>query len=193
MYIKSTGFAFDCRRDCKKDLGIVESYDVKYKNGIQIVKLTTAVNAYGMIVKPSYSDINMGFTPIKALTQNETFEEDVNKFIRSHKLIFSKLTDTTLIVTATLQYDMATGRLLIDKCKVVFYAPKTTSDSIPEVTSNGGKQEPAVICDRVDVVNGVNTMVITKDILYGYKSSFLSQLTVENTKDKYKYIQARVL
>ena len=161
MHIKSTGFAFDCRRDCKKDLGIVESYDVKYKNGVQIVNLTTAVNAYGMIVKPSYSDINMGFTP--------------------------------MIVTATLQYDMATGSLLVDKCKVVFYAPKTTSDTIPEVTSNGGKQEPAVICDRIDIINGVNTMVITKDILNGYKSSFLSQLTIENTKDKYKYIQARVL
>lgn len=192
MHIKNVGYIFDCRYDCYKNVGVIDSFDIMFKMGIQNVKLVTAVDAYGKIIKPVYSDTCDGFSSLDKLISKETFDKDLERFIKSHKMFFSKLGDFAMIVVADLKFDQTTGAFLEEKSLINFYVPKYVDDNIPEVVSHGAKQEPAVVCDRVSDTDGVNTMVIKSSLYQNYRSSFLADLTANCTVDKKNYLSFRL-
>lgn len=193
MLSNKLGYIFECRQDSKGTLGVMESYNIRFKGNIQVVSIITAIDVNGNVVVPAYNDLSLGFIPLSNLLDIDNLDESVTKFVRSNKPYFSKFGTFNLIVKADISFARDTGGLLYEDSIVNFYAPKTASTNITEINNkNNGKPVPALICDKVSVSAGINTFPIAQELYNAYKMNFLKKFTALNTKDRISYIKTRI-
>lgn len=183
MLIENLGYIFECRSDCKNNIGVMESYKVLFRDNAQNVTITCAIDTTGKIITPAYNDLSLGFKP---LTNNCKDAADVERFMKSNKPFFGKLGEFAMIASGTIVYDKVTGELLSTK-DLKFYVPKTVSTSVLD------GEIPALVCDMVGTSKGLNVFEIGEPIYNGYVQSFLSCLSQEITSTKLNYLSYLIL
>lgn len=180
MVTNNLGYNFECRLDCNKKVGFIQSFKVSIAKGVQASYISCAVDAYGRIVMPAYNSRSLGFRPLSEICDTE---EALHKYIRSNKSAFGLLGSFSMIADVTLRFDLSSGELLDDSL-ISFYVPKTVVDSM-----QGFKEGvPVLICERVTSSGGLNTIKITKTTYDAYISAFKSCVTLQNTSSREDFI-----
>lgn len=189
MVINNLGYIFECRQDVNGSLGVMENFRVMFKNDEQRVSLTFGIDNCGKIVVPAYSDMSLGFKPLTAMFQTK---ESIDNFVRSNKPYFGKLGAFSMIASGTIIFSKETGEIKSTD-GLGFYVPKTTAQTVKEIVDKRGYHQPALICEKLSTVKGLNNFVVSEAIYNGYLTNFLSCLSAENTKDRNAFISAVTL
>lgn len=186
MVINNLGYIFECRQDVNDNLGVMENFQVMFKDDEQRVKLTWGIDNCGKVVVPAYNDISLGFKPLPMIFQTK---ESIESFVRSNKPYFGKLGAFSMIASGTIIFNKETGEIKSTD-GLGFYVPKTTAQSVKEIVDKKGVHQPALICEKLSTVKGLNNFVVSDAIYQGYLTNFLSCLNAEITKDRNAFICA---
>lgn len=180
MITNNLGYNFECRLDCNKKVGFIQSFKVINSKGVQVSNIACAVDSYGKIVIPAYNNLSLGFRPLTEICETE---EALHKYIRSNKSAFGLLGSFSMIANVTLRFDLSNGQLLDDSI-IDFFVPKTV------VSSMQGFKEgvPVLICEKVTSSGGLNTIKVTATMHNAYISAFKSCVNMQNTSGREEFI-----
>lgn len=192
MYTNNIGYIFECREASGK-LGIMENFKVYIHDNERRVSIISCVDFNGNLVTPAFVDLSSGFEPLSRLADDmESLSDTVERFVRSNKPYFGVLDSIALIAVMKLVYDVNTGELIEDGTSIELYMPKIKIDSLHKAVPNAkGKDCPALVCEKLDSKDGINTYVVTNTVLKGYEQKLLSNVSSEICKDRYSYLYAR--
>lgn len=190
MYKNNLGYIFECKKDDRGNLGIKESFNFSYRDDIQKVKAEFGVDINGSILCPAYLDKALGLTSLKSLVSGETFDEDIDKFVRSNRATYSLSSATYLVCVLDAKISKSTHSWVNDELRINFYVPKG-STSLKRL--NIDSKELGIVCDIAASSGKLNTFHVSEGVLLGYKQVVLSQLCDIITEDKKAYIKGRVI
>lgn len=162
MVVNNTGYIFECRRDPFGNYGVVESIDVRYKDDIKRISIVLALDSLGNLVIPSTINRSTGF---KALSETHGTKEAIDALVRGSKPMYAPLGQFAILAAGSIQYNRETFKVVTTQ-DLNFYAVKTVIEDFE------GKY-PAIACDIIKTVDGINTMKITT-LAY---ETFLSSVT----------------
>ena len=204
MHSNNNGFVFACRRDCLGNIGVMEGYSTVIRGDEQIVFFTCCVDFDGKPVKPAHIDISSGFLPLDTLVESEeTFDADLQRFVKSNKPYFGVMSNFAMIANVTLKYNINTGDLIENKSVIDFFVPVKSVASIYDVDPEYRKADcPAVVCERAVIgvkdengkliAKGVHTFGVEESVLKAYKVMLCKSFTLESTSSRLNYLKSRL-
>lgn len=164
MVCNNMGYIFECRKDTNGGIGIIESFKVLYKGDEQHVTLTCAIDSNGDLVIPAGSTLSLGFLPLNKICQTP---EDVASFVRGNKPYYAKFGEFAILGHGTLVFDKSTKKL-ISSTGFGLYAPKVFLESYKEFVDPKGVPQPAFVCEKVWMNDGLNYLKIGNDLYQKY-------------------------
>ena len=173
--IKGDGYHFKGNKDCNDKMGVILDITTTINDAKQITELALVVDAEGNLIAPAYKSKSLGFVP---LLNDFTTEADMNTFYRSNRSLYGVVGSFVMIVHGFITYRKDSEELIEEKLS--FYIPKNIVN------------EQEVVCDKVDVSKGINTMVVNANILNAYKNRVLDSLNSKNMNGKLNYISSLV-
>lgn len=188
MITNNLGYCFECRNGTKKDYGVMESYKILYKGDELRVSLVLAVDSNGKIVVPSNLNKSLGFTSLREACKTE---EEVRKFAKSNKPYFAILGEFTLIAAGTIIFDKDTKEVR-STAGLNFYILKTVAKQFPDFVDSNGVQQPALICERVSLDNGLNCLCVADATYQAYLSNLLAELDINALEDRGSFLSSIV-
>lgn len=190
MYKNNLGYIFECKKDNRGNVGIKESFSFSYKGDIQRVNAIFGIDINGIILCPAYLDKASGLTSLCSLVSKESFESDVEKFVKSNRATYSISSITYLICSVDAKISKSTHKWVTDDTKINFYVPKGSS-SLGKLM-NSSSEEWGIVCDIAASSGKLNTFKVSDGVLNGYKQLVLSQLSDIVTENKKSYIGGRL-
>lgn len=189
MITNDQGYIFECRRDVRDAIGVMESYKLMYKGDDMRVSVVLTVDSTGKVVVPSNMNKSLGFRSLRELCQTK---EQVENFAKSNKPYFSVLGEFSLIVAGVIIFDK-NSKALKSTDGLSFYLPKTVSDTIKDVTDNNGNQQPALVCERVSKSKGLNCFAVSPEIYESYMANFLRCIDSGALEDRGSFLSSIIL
>lgn len=101
------GYLFDGKYDCNGKPGIAGNFKVTYKGDTLTANIIWFVDPTAKLLAPAYNDISKGFLPISSglIESEESFKEDMQRFIRSNKPYYAVNDKPVLICAMKLNFD----------------------------------------------------------------------------------------
>lgn len=172
----SNDLSFDYKAYANKLVGIPEDYKVLEKGNIRTIKLVVGVDILGRIANPYIYDMSRGFI---ASCSAITTPEEANKFCRSHKPLYTLLTDIVAICKGTIKVDLSTNLVIPSESNLSFCVPKAHS-------------EDKIICTRLSSsANSGEQFPV--DQLKKLESGIYQQLASLNTESRLSFLCSRLL
>lgn len=190
MIRNNLGYIFECKKDIKGNIGIKESFSFSVRGNIKRVSAIFGIDVKGKIVSPLYYDKSIGLTSLATLVDEETFDEDIAKFVRSNRATYSLSSVTYLICSVEAKINIETGEWISDESKINFYVAKA-SQSLGKLV-NSTSEEWGILCDIAASSGKLNTFQVSEGVLNAYKDLVLSQLSELVKGDKKEYIAGRL-
>lgn len=189
MITNNLGYCFECHKDGFGQIGVKEFYKIMFKDNIQRVYLTTAIDNYANIVIPYNCNQSLGF---KSLSESCKTTDDIIMFTKSNKPYYSKLDEIAMIASGSISFNKDTGEVASVE-DFGFYVPKTVSDNVKECVDTRGNQQPALICEKLSVSKGLNLFPVSQQIYDSYFQNFLKQVSAKSTLDKISFLSSILL
>ena len=106
-YVPNMGYLFDGKYDCNGKPGIAGNFKVTYKGDTLTANIIWFVDPRAKLLAPAYNDISKGFLPISSglIESEESFKEDMQRFIRSNKPYYAVNDKPVLICAMKLNFD----------------------------------------------------------------------------------------
>lgn len=106
-YVPNMGYLFDGKYDCNGKPGIAGNFKVTYKGDTLTANIIWFVDPTAKLLAPAYNDISKGFLPISSglIESEESFKEDMQRFIRSNKPYYAVNDKPVLICAMKLNFD----------------------------------------------------------------------------------------
>lgn len=184
MLVNNLGFIFECREDANGAIGVMEKFSITFNGESEKVDITIAVDNNGKIVMPAINNTSLGFKPLSSIAEDK---ESLERFIKSNKPYFGKLNEIAMIVSGTIVYNKVTGEV-VSTDNLNFYVPKTVSKNIVDIVDFNGKQQPAVVCEKLSYTKGFNFFEVSQLIYNSYLKNFLDCISAEVFISKFQFL-----
>lgn len=145
--------SFDYKAYAGRLVGIPEEYKVLEKGNIRTIKIVVGIDILGRIANPYVYDMSRGFIASRSMI---TTQEEANKFCRSHKPLYTLLTDIIAICKGTIKVDLSTNLVIPNESNLMFCVPKAHSEdkiicTRLSATANGGEQFPVDPLNKLEL------------------------------------------
>lgn len=168
MIESSMGYLFYGRSSGDADFGLLCSYKCnKGVNGDMYAVLTYVIGTDGIPCIPVISTVSTGFSPISNVYDNS---EEISGFLKGRKPVFGKFGDFAMVINGT-AVKKKDGSLDLSRLEI-FIPRGIVTDYEGEVDANGNYY-PCLLCDRLSNVQGLNTFVVSQQLLSAYKEKFV--------------------
>ncbi len=186
-YVPNVGYLFDGKYDCNGKPGIAGNFKVNYKGDTLTASILWFVDPTAKLLAPAYNDISKGFLPISSglIESEESFEEDMTRFVRSNKPYYAVNDKPILICAMKLNFDKKGN--ITDDSEFDFYAYlKDLKEK-----QDDGSVKLTIVCAKAITGPANETMQLEhyeERVLADYIQRIKKQLTKDICKDRLSFL-----
>jgi hypothetical protein len=185
-YNPAVGYTFDGKVDCNGKVGVAGNYKVAYKGDKLTATILWFVDLNGKLVAPAHNDLMKGFSPIASsvIDSEESFEEDMERFIRSNKPYYG-MVDNAIPCVLKLKFDEKGN--IEDDSEFDFFIQRTTQT----VKKDDGTLDVQWLCDKWVTGPANESMFLwhqDEKLYLGYVNKIKQQLTKDICEDRLSFL-----
>ncbi len=183
MIIDDTlGFIFDAKAiSIENSVGLINIIKLSQRENKRRITITIGIDTNGNIVKPSYFDNSLGFTPIT--------KDKLPNLVKGNKSLYSMVGDFAVILSGYFYINIDTDTI-IDYNNVHFYIPKNIMSEYKGRRNPNGDIVPVIIGDIIsNNSNELNALSINNELLKSYYNNAFSKINLESTESKQIFLE----
>lgn len=187
------GYIFEAKQDNKGNIGVMTNFKVFFRHNFEITHITCVIDLHGKLLVPAFVDINNNFLPLyNYITDTDTFEEDIRRFVRSNKPSYG-VSQTYLVCNLKLVYNMETKELDETQSEFNYYAPRRLDQDGNKYFEKEIKGNfPVLICDKLTGGDSNESMFLLhqeQKVLDAYTAKIKQQLNCDICSDRFNYLK----